>query len=118
MDEIKKLFVIFCLMGGCGGGETEKETKIIERPVPKPPDTSKPGDDIVTFEDIAPVLKANCALSGCHAGASFLANERAFASSNSKQRVGNGSMPPKYSPKYDQWGRDEKEAVLQFFDGQ
>ena len=68
-------------------------------------------------EDVRPLLQANCALSGCHSGGvGFTLNSNDFLNSNAPKRIINGSMPPSYSPKYGQWGREEKKIVLDWYD--
>ena len=99
-----------CLMS-CGGSKTTERVMV-------PVDNSgKNGNYDLQFDaDIKPLLDANCALSGCHANAPFLASADAFLNSNGPKRITNSSMPPSYSPKYGQWTQDNKNTVLAWFD--
>jgi len=112
---------------GCGGSET-----IIEKQAPAPAPTTPPanpgngggagggvggGGGAVNFAGtIKPMLNKFCAQSGCHAGAGFIQTEAAFLNSRSKIRVGNGTMPPQYSPNYNQFTRKEKALFSAYFD--
>jgi len=106
------------LMVGCGGSETIVENPKPQEPSnPNPPNPTDPGGGAITFSGtIKPLLDKNCALTGCHAGAGFLASESGFLNSNSKIRVGNGTMPPQYSPSYSQWTQKEKALFSDYFD--
>ena len=112
-------------MVGCGGSET-----IIEKQVPSPHQPPNPGPTVppggggggggngaVSFAGtIKPMLNKFCSQSGCHAGAAFVQTEAAFLNSRSKQRVGNGTMPPQYSPNYNQFTQKEKALFSTYFD--
>jgi hypothetical protein len=123
VKEFKMLYAFIMTLGlmivGCGGSET-----IVEKPVPQqptnPPDPGgnpNPGGGAVTFSGtIKPLNDKFCALSGCHAGAAFLQTEASFLNSRSKIRVGNGTMPPQYSPNYGQWTQNEKAIYADYFD--
>ncbi len=99
-----------CLMS-CGGSKTT------ERVVTTPPSGNVGNGGELSFDaDIKPILDENCALSGCHANAPFLASKDDFINSKGPQRITNSSMPPSYSPKYGQWTQDDKNSILAWFD--
>lgn len=105
---------------GCGGSETIVEKQV---PAPKQPPNPGPivppggGNGAVSFAGtIKPMLNKFCSQTGCHAGAGFVQTEAAFLNSRSKQRVGNGTMPPQYSPNYNQFTQKEKALFSTYFD--
>jgi hypothetical protein len=104
------LFFSF-LLNGCG---TEKVTEI--RPAPDPqqpnPNPDNGNGNVITFNrDVRPILDEHCALSGCHGSAPFQTGD-AFKEFGGPNRVIDGSMPPRYSPKYSQWTDTEKDIIL------
>ena len=107
-------------MIGCGGSET-----VIEKQAPAPAPTAPPANPgnggvaggAVNFAGtIKPMLNKFCSQTGCHAGAAFVQTEAAFLNSRSKIRVGNGTMPPQYSPNYNQFTQKEKALFSTYFD--
>jgi len=108
--------LFFILLAGCG--TTEKITEIRPGPpAPTPVPTPNPGGGDLDFvRDIQPVLRANCALSGCHGPGGMFAGENEFLISDGPRRILNGSMPPSYSPKFGQWTEDKKQLVLTWYD--
>lgn len=109
--------VLFMAFFGCGTKEVIKE-KLVPGGEPKQPGPTPqpPAGGTPTFSTLSGLLQSNCALSGCHAGASFLQSEAGFLNSRSKIRIGNGTMPPQYSPKYSQWTQREKDLMSAYFD--
>lgn len=80
-------------------------------PTPAPPPSG--GDDWET--SIKPLVAEQCALSGCHAGASFLATGRAMkASGSSASLIARDKMPKRSSPNYDLWTNAKKAKLLNY----
>ena len=109
------LWMILLLIISCG-------PSVDVEVIPKDPTTTTPivtnppinGE--VTWAVLQPIIEKDCNQSGCHAGASFTAGEQAFLNSRSKARVANGSMPPKYSDRYEKWDNEKKDLLLSFFE--
>jgi hypothetical protein len=81
----------------------------------KPPSSpTNPGGQEVTWDDVKPIVNEQCALSGCHAGASFLATGRAMKASSSASLINNDRMPKKSSPNYDFWTNSKKSKLLSY----
>ncbi len=103
---------IFCglLLIGCGHGD--KETVYGDSPDPK-----ADGDLQAKFEKIRGIVKASCLTSGCHADGKIvdLRTAEKFKSSNSKARVGNGSMPPPQSGPGKAFSAKDKAAINSFY---
>ena len=106
------LLGLFLFSIGCGTGPESQGPKPDPDPRELPPIR---GDESSFNADIAPILNAECGLSGCHAGANFL-QEQGFKTSNAPKRIINGSMPPSYSPRFDLWTDEKRNAVLDWFD--
>jgi hypothetical protein len=109
------LIIVTFIIAGCGG----QNERIIERPVMVPGDRGEGGSGgggALTFSQIQPNLRANCALSNCHAGAAFLSNEASFRRSSSCSRTENDNMPRRNSPRYNQWISDPrlKDSIVDF----
>lgn len=100
----------FCFLSSCGIEKTEMV------PAPVTPPVDKPPGGFSFQRDVKPILDSNCALSGCHANAAFLATEGAFLNSKGPARITNGSMPPSYSPKYGQWSPEQRNTILSWYD--
>lgn len=107
------------LLIGCGNDPSGDDPPdvIIHQP-PAPPPTPPPGPPepkpVVWAGDIQNLVKQNCALSGCHAGAGFVTTEGAFKASAAAQVISNGRMPPRYSPNYESWSDEKKLRILKF----
>ena len=111
-----KVVLFLVALSACGLEPSGKDKETIVQQ-PAPPPVILPPDGGVDFaRDIKPRNDQHCALSGCHAGASFLQSEAAFLNSRSKLRIGNGTMPPQYSPRFSQWTQDEKDIYTSYFD--
>jgi hypothetical protein len=107
---MKYLALTICLfLVACGGGGSKK---VIQKPGPPPPPIDNNGE----FLSVKPLLDQHCALSGCHSGEAFVEVEVKFLNSRSKIRIGNDTMPPKYSPIFSSWTRREKDIFLSYFD--
>ncbi len=113
---ITTLFLVTVYFHGCG---TEKVTEIRPAPTPNPQPNPNPGGndgDVISFNrDVRPILDEHCALSGCHGSGPFQSGD-AFKDFGGPQRVLNGSMPPRYSPKFGQWTDTEKQIILLWYD--
>ena len=72
------------------------------------PGPNPPKDE---WNGVQSIIKEQCSLSGCHAGAKFLATGRAFKTSSSAQLIRNDRMPKPQSINFDLW-TDEKKAIL------
>jgi hypothetical protein len=103
---------------GCGKDEVVREKLVpIEQPTPPvTPPVEPPVGGAPSFSQLSKKIEQNCALSGCHAGAPFLQSEAGFLNSRSKVRIGNGTMPPQYSPKFNQWTQADKDLFALYFD--
>lgn len=112
---MRALFLVLAL-AACGDDDGPRYERY---PQPNPP-TPTPGPNPGGSDDWAKlsseVLVPNCALSGCHLPTGFLGSKAAFIGSKSRARVGNGSMPPQYSPKFGQWNDQLKARVLKYID--
>ena len=107
--------LILLFLTGCGLGPS-KTVDQTPAPAPYPGEGGNGGNDVDFNSTVKPVLDQHCALSGCHAGAGFVKSESGFKNSNGPKRVINGSMPPSYSPTYGAFGREEKQAILTWYD--
>ena len=115
-------WMILLFIFSCGGPKVDvevqpKDPKAQPPQTPGlPPDTPPDLPDRLSWANVSNVLEQDCNQSGCHAGADFTSEEQAFLNSNSKARVANGSMPPKYSKDFNQWTDEKKNLILEFFE--
>jgi hypothetical protein len=111
----------------CGispSGDGDKDVVIVQpgEPVPPAPTPENPGTPTPTptpvpdqwEREIKPLVQEQCALSGCHAGAKFLASERAIKASLSADVIANGRMPKTESINYELWNDAKKAKMLAF----
>lgn len=118
---MKKYLIVLLLFPSCGlepsRDKDEGPDIIINQPEPTPIPTPLPDPgsrDPIWSGDVERIVKEQCALSGCHAGAKFLSSERAIKASKSLQVISNGRMPPTFSPNYDLWSDKKKRRLLDF----
>lgn len=117
-------WMILLFIFSCGGPKVDVEVQPKDPNGQPPPQTpglppDPPGPDLpdrLSWASVSNVLEQDCNQSGCHAGADFTSEEQAFLNSNSKARVANGSMPPKYSKDFNQWTDEKKNLILEFFE--
>lgn len=102
-------FLFLVLLIGCGL-EPSKHDHGQTQPAPVQQPTTG-GDD---WADVKPLVQEQCALSGCHAGASFLATGRAMKASRSAALISADRMPPRRSPNYEIWTNDKKRRLLDY----
>ena len=114
---MKRLIVLSILGGACGSTEkvkiveiSSKDPAITRPPLPTPVQTT------LDFNFVQPLLQENCAQAGCHAGAGYLQDEDKFMSSNAPREITSGSMPPPYSPDFEQWTPEIKAQVSQYIE--
>lgn len=111
------MYILFCLaiLLGCGA-ESYKEETPQPAPQPGPQEPRQPGEADPWLDEIKPLVQTHCALSGCHAGQSFISTEAAIKASNSLARIKNGSMPPSFSPRIRQYNDQIKAKLVDFLD--
>ena len=115
-----KILVCLFTFGFVGCGSDVKEERVVRKephgkPAPRPRPRPGPGTgDPVSFRDVKPIIDKHCALSGCHAGAGFVANGPAFKASSSLARISSDSMPLRSSPNYGSYGANEKNKLMGF----
>jgi len=112
---MKYLFVIFFILGACGGNETD--TEYVREPAPAPsPNPDPPTSGVKNYAEIKPLLQESCGGASCHAGASFLQSEASLrANSQVKKRIASDSMPPSFAPNYFLWqDGTRKKDILDF----
>ena len=100
---------IAALFLGCGMEPSGKEKDYGQPPSQPEPD---PWSD-----EIQGIVKEQCALSGCHAGASFLDNGSAFKASSSLRRIESGSMPLQSSPNYGLYNATKRRKLIDYLSG-
>ena len=109
---MKTVFILISLMvASCGLEPTERPYRPL--PVPAPPgDRDPPGDP---WEDeIKALVKEQCALAGCHAGASYLRSGESFKASSSLSRIQSGNMPKRSSPNFGLYNDAKKRAFIDY----
>jgi hypothetical protein len=111
----------FSFIIGCGFSEQQpaetapaKEQQI-PAPKPKPPGERGGNQSISFLADIKPILDEHCALTGCH-GVDPFASGSEFIDFDGPRRIKNGTMPPRYSPKFDDWTDEDKQLILEWID--
>lgn len=114
-----KFVLIALMLFGCGSNPTEDE--FVDNRTPEPPGTGgtepEPKPPHKDWDGVLSIIKEQCALSGCHAGAKFLATGRAFKASGSAQLIRNDRMPKPQSPNYDLWTDKKKSDLLGYLGG-
>jgi hypothetical protein len=107
-----KLIILFLFITGCGLDPSGSENVTppagpAPRPVPKAP----------SWTLVEPVVKEQCALSGCHAGAAFVQSGAAFKASAAKKRIESGNMPKQSSPNYPLYNTSKRDLMLAYLNG-
>lgn len=104
-------FLFLLLLVGCG---LEPSKHDHDYPQPQPQAQVPPSGQTDDWTLLRPLIQEQCALSGCHAGASFLATGRAMKASRSAALISAGRMPPRRSANYDLWTDDKKRRLLDY----
>lgn len=108
---MRTLIATLFLLGGCGldpGGNDYRE-----EPAPAPSPTPNPDPDPWSAE-IQGLVKEQCALAGCHAGATFVSSGTAFRASSSLRRIQSGNMPLRSSPNYGIYNDTKKRKLIDY----
>lgn len=114
---MRKLLVLAFLVGACGLSPEGEERVEYRDPPPLPPGPGPgPGPAPVGFAKIKPLLEESCGFNGCHSKqAGFITTESGLRASTAKQRILNGSMPPRYADNYYLWeDGTRKKTILDF----
>ena len=105
-----KKFLIILFLAGCGIEPSKGPKEPAPPAKPLPPPTAEQE----AWDDIKPLVQEQCALSGCHAGASFLATGRAMKASSSAALIARNKMPKQASPNIDFYNDDKKQRLLDY----
>ena len=108
---MKTLAIAAFLLASCGYPSGEKSKR---EPAPAPAPTPPPTTDKGDWPEIKPLVDEQCALSGCHAGASFLATAEAMKASSSLRRIQSGNMPLKTSPNYSLYNSSKRRKFIDY----
>ena len=112
-----KWLAVLLIMLACEGDKPSQKT--YEEPVNpvRPPEPKEPEDPIteprIDFLSVSTILQDDCAMSGCHKGAPMFENEDPFFQSDSVRRIEINSMPPRGSPRYNEWNDEKKNLILE-----
>lgn len=102
-------FLILMFLVACGSESPRPR-------VPKTPTAPQPIPGDEDWNDIKPLVQEQCALSGCHAGAPFLATGRAMKASKSAALIRRGRMPKSSSPNFDLYNNAKKSRLLKYLE--
>lgn len=105
-----KFIIMIIFLFGCGT-EPSKRPREPRNPGGVTPPPSGGDED---WDDIKPLVQEQCALSGCHAGAGFLATGRAMKASSSANLIARDKMPKPQSPNYDFYNAKKKQRLLNY----
>ena len=114
---MKTVLILISLVVSCGLEPAERPYR--PQPLPAPPrptdqDPPPPGPSDPWNDEIKALVKEQCALAGCHAGASYLRSGESFKASPSLSRIQSGNMPKKSSPNYGLYNDAKKRAFIDY----